>query len=127
MTSRAKSDEVARRFVAAWEDGDTEGLVELLAPDATFYGDGGGKAPSIPRPLVGPERIAKALVGWQRNVRESGVVHEFALVNGESGIVFYYPDGRPAFVSALEVAEGVVVTIRIILNPDKLAHIPARP
>jgi ketosteroid isomerase-like protein len=44
--SREEQDEVARRFVAAWEDGDVERLIELLAPDATVYGDGGGKAGS---------------------------------------------------------------------------------
>jgi hypothetical protein len=29
-------------------------------------------------------------------------------------------------VAALEIADGVVVAVRSVLNPDKLAHIPAR-
>ena len=49
--------EVARRFLAAWEEGDTEALVGWLAPDAAVHGDGGGKAPSVPVPLVGAERV----------------------------------------------------------------------
>jgi len=32
--SREERDEIAARFVAAWEDGDVEALVDLLAPDA---------------------------------------------------------------------------------------------
>jgi RNA polymerase sigma-70 factor (ECF subfamily) len=125
--SREERDEVARRFVAAWEEGDTEGLVELLAPDATLYGDGGGKAPSVPRPLVGAERIAKALVGWNRIIHELELSRRVALVNGEPGVVFRFPDGRPALVSALEIVDGVVVAMRSVLNPDKLSHVAPNP
>jgi RNA polymerase sigma-70 factor (ECF subfamily) len=124
--SREERDEVARRFLAAWEEGDTDGLVELLAADATIYGDGGGKAPSIPAPLVGAERVAKALIGWGRLGHERGLVHRPTLVNGQPGVVFYDPDGRAVWVSALEIADGVVVAIRSVLNPDKLERIPTR-
>jgi RNA polymerase sigma-70 factor (ECF subfamily) len=124
--SREERDEVARRFIAAWEEGDTEGLVELLAPDVTVYGDGGGKAPSIPAPLVGAERVAKALVGWGEQTRRWGLVHRPAHVNGEPGLVFYDSDGRAVIVAALEVADGVVVAMRSVLNPDKVAHVPPR-
>jgi RNA polymerase sigma-70 factor, ECF subfamily len=122
--SREERDEVAQRFLAAWEEGDTDGLIELLAADAVVYGDGGGKAPSLPTPLVGAERVAKALVGWGRRARELGLTHRAALVNGEPGIAFADADGRTVWVSAFEVAEGVVVAVRSVLNPDKLAHIP---
>ena len=125
--SREERQEVARRFLAAWEEGDTESLVELLAPDATLYGDGGGKAPSVPRPLVGGVRIAKALVGWQSTAHDLDLVHRLVLVNGEPGVVFSYPDGRAAWVSAFEVADGAVIAIRTVLNPDKLAHVPPSP
>jgi RNA polymerase sigma-70 factor (ECF subfamily) len=124
--SRDERDEVARRFLAAWEEGDTDALVELLAADATVYGDGGGKAPSVPVPLVGRERVAKALVGWGRQARERGLVHRPALVNGDPGLVFYDQEGRARWVSAFDIADGVVVAVRSILNPDKLAHVPGR-
>jgi RNA polymerase sigma-70 factor, ECF subfamily len=123
--SREERDEVARRFLAAWEEGDTGGLVELLAADATVYGDGGGKAPAVPVPLVGAERVAKALIGWGRQARERGLMHRPALVNGEPGLVFYDSEGSIVWVSALEIADGVVIAIRSILNPDKLEHLQA--
>jgi RNA polymerase sigma-70 factor (ECF subfamily) len=123
--SREEREEVARRFLAAWEEGDTDALVEVLAPDATVYGDGGGKAPSMPMPLVGAERVAKALVGWGRLAREHGLAHRSAVVNGEPGIVFSDEDGRARWVAAFELAEGVVVAVRSVLNPDKLAHVQA--
>lgn len=122
--SRQERDELAQRFLATWEDGRTEELVALLAPDATVYGDGGGKAPSVRAPLVGAERVAKAIVGWGRQAAELGLVHRPAVVNGEPGLVFYDAAGRAVWVAALEIAEGSVVAIRSILNPDKLAHVP---
>lgn len=125
--SREEREEIAKRFIAAWEEGDTDALIQVLAPDATVYGDGGGKAPAVPVPLVGAERVAKALIGWGRQAHDRGLVHRPALVNGEPGLVFYDPDGRTVWVSALEIADGVVVTIRSILNPDKLEHVQAAP
>jgi RNA polymerase sigma-70 factor, ECF subfamily len=123
--SREEREEVARRFLAAWEEGDTDALMELLAADATVYGDGGGKAPAVPVPLVGAARVAKALIGWGRQARERGYVPRAAIVNGEPGVVIYAPDGQALWVAGLEIAEGVVVAVRSILNPDKLAHLRA--
>jgi sigma-70-like protein len=40
-------------------------------------------------------------------------------------LVFYDVGGRPLWVAALEIADGVVVAVRSVLNPDKLAHVPA--
>jgi RNA polymerase sigma-70 factor (ECF subfamily) len=121
--SRAESEEVARQFIEAWETGDTNRLVAVLAPDATVYGDGGGKAPSIPEPLIGALRVAKALIGWRLMAIERGVTYRTATVNGEPGLVYYWPDGSVAGVQELEIADGVVVAIRSVLNPDKLAHL----
>jgi RNA polymerase sigma-70 factor, ECF subfamily len=124
--SREEREEVARRFLAAWEEGDTGALVQLLAPDATVFGDGGGKAPAVPAPLVGAERVAKALIGWGRQAHEHGFTHRSAMVNGEPGVIFYDEQGAVLWVAALEIAEGVVVAVRSILNPDKLSHLRAQ-
>ena len=121
--SRQERDEVARRFVEAWEEGDTDALVEWLAPDATIHGDGGGKAPSVPVPLVGAERVAKALIGWGRQALDRGFTYRRASVNGEPGLVFYEADGRAVWVASLEIADGVVVAVRSVLNPDELRHV----
>ena len=66
----------------------------MLAADVTVYGDGGGKAPSVPVPLVGAGRVAKALIGWGRKAAEHGYAHRPAVVNGEPGVVFH-DAGRP--------------------------------
>jgi RNA polymerase sigma-70 factor (ECF subfamily) len=70
--------------------------------------------------------VAKAIVGWGRRARELGLVHQPRLVNGDPGVVFYDSQGRPVWVSALEIADGVVIAIRSVLNPDKLTHLASR-
>ena len=52
-----------------------------------------------------------------------GIVQRGARVTGEPGLVFYAPAGRAKWVAALEIADGVVVAVRSVLNPDKLAHL----
>ena len=56
---------------------------------------------------------------------DQGVTYRVAAVNGEPGIVYYWPDGRVAGVQELEIADDVVVAVRAVLNPDKLAHFAA--
>ena len=77
-------------------------------------------------PLVGAIRVAKALIGWGRQALEAGLTYRPTLVNGEPGVVFYDREERAHWVAALEIADGVVVAVRSILNPDKLSHVPAR-
>jgi Sigma-70 region 2 len=55
---------------------------------------------------------------------QRGIVHRQTLVNGDPGLVFYDGDGRALWVAALEIADGAVLAIRSVLNPDKLAHVP---
>jgi RNA polymerase sigma-70 factor (ECF subfamily) len=69
--------------------------------------------------------VAKALIGWGRQAHERGFVHRRADVNGEPGVVSYTPDGRALWVAALEIADGVVIAVRSVLNPDKLEHVPS--
>jgi hypothetical protein len=78
----------------------------------------------MPVPLVGAERVAKALIGWGRQAREHGLTYRQARVNGEPGLVFYDEEGRAHWVAALEIAEGVVVAVRSVLNPGQAGPRP---
>ena len=60
--SREQREQLATRFFAAVEDGDLEGLEELLAHDVVLHGDGGGKAPAIGRAIHGRAKVARTLV-----------------------------------------------------------------
>lgn len=120
---RAQRDALAARFLTAARDGDLDGLVALLAPDAVLVGDGGGKALAISRPLVGGPAIAKALAGFASRGLREGVTFAPARINGQPGVRALAPDGTLVSVLAIDVADGHVVRLHSILNPDKLAHL----
>jgi RNA polymerase sigma-70 factor (ECF subfamily) len=121
--SRQQRDELARRFFAAAEQGNTEALVEMLAADAVVYGDGGGKAPSWPKPIYGRERVARLIAGAVTQAKELGASLRPIEVNGQPGVMFADEDGRIAVVMSVDISDGVVQTIRSVINPDKLAHL----
>ncbi len=122
-TSRAQSEEVARRFFEAAGGGDLAALLELLAPDVTMVGDGGGKAWAVARPFHGPEQVARFMLGLARRGPKLGAHIELAWVNGQPGAVTYDAAGRVINVFALDIADGLVQTIRSVINPDKLHHL----
>ena len=123
--SRAAREEIGRRFLAAAEEGDTAGLVDLLTADAALHGDGGGKAPAIARPVKGRQQVARAVAGLVRLARRMGLQQRPTTVNGQLGALYIDADGRLINVVALEIAEGGVRAVCSIVNPDKLRHVGA--
>jgi RNA polymerase sigma-70 factor, ECF subfamily len=120
--SQQHRDELVRRFFAAAERGDLAALEEMLAADVVVYGDGGGKAPSW-KPVYGPARVAKLIAGSLKQAQELGVVSRPAHINGQPGVMFFDDEGRIGGVMSLDVADGLVQTIRGVTNPDKLQHL----
>ena len=121
--SREKRDTLARRFFAACQDGDLEELERLLAADAAFYGDGGGKATAIPRPVHGGEQAARLLVGLFSKGRAMGIQLRPADVNGQPGALVRDADGRLINVVTVDVEGGLVRCVRSVVNPEKLGHL----
>jgi RNA polymerase sigma-70 factor, ECF subfamily len=128
--SRRKRQELSRRFFDAVQAGDAQGLVGLLAADVVVYGDGGGKAPAVLRPVYGRERVVR-LFGEFRTFSQRLGVHRIrsAEVNGQPGALYLDADGRPVAVVSLDIADDLVQTVRTITNPDKLRHLtpPTNP
>jgi RNA polymerase sigma factor (sigma-70 family) len=84
--SREKRDELAQQFLAACERGDLAGLERLLAADATFYGDGGGKVPvAVRQPVHGRDRVARLLQGIIFKRAHLGMQLRRVHVNGQPG------------------------------------------
>jgi RNA polymerase sigma-70 factor (ECF subfamily) len=121
--SRRERDELARRFLAAVQEGAVDAFAELLAEDVVVVGDGGGKAPQWSRPVVGPARVAALLAGLGRQIREYAVLLEPHEVNGQPGAVLRAADGSVLVVWSIEIAEGKVQALRSVINPDKLRHL----
>src|SRR5207245_575840 len=59
VPSREQRADLLRRFLDASSRGDLDGLVALLHKDVVLYADSGGKATAIPRPICGPEHVAR--------------------------------------------------------------------
>jgi RNA polymerase sigma-70 factor (ECF subfamily) len=121
--SREQWEQLATRFFAAAEEGDLEGLEELLAHDVVLRGDGGGKAPALARALHGRARVARTLIAWLRTATRFGVTLRREEVNGQPGALFFDREGRLVSVMSLDVAEGQIQGVSGIVNPDKLGHL----
>jgi RNA polymerase sigma-70 factor (ECF subfamily) len=123
--SRRERDELAGRFLAACREGELAGLLELLAADATFIGDGGGKATGFPRPVYGRDRVARLLLGAFGKLERLALRIEQVHVGGHPALRMSDSAGRTIAVWSLLVADGVVVAIQGVVNPEKLGHLQA--
>jgi RNA polymerase sigma-70 factor (TIGR02957 family) len=123
--SSEQREELATRFFAAAEEGDLQGLEELLAHDVVLHGDGGGKAPAVAHALHGRTRVARTLVAGLRAAitRIAGMTLRREEINGQPGAVFLDREGRVLGVMTLDVADGQIQGVHSIVNPDKLGHL----
>ena len=120
---RLRRDEVARKFFAAMSAGDVDALMRLVAPDVVVVGDGGGNAPQWATAIVGADRVARLVAGLGRQVAEMHLHVEPRQVNGQPGAIVRAPDGSITNVVELEIVDGLVQTLRTVVNPDKLRHL----
>jgi len=121
--SQRERQRLAARFFDAAEDGDMDGLIELLSADVVVYGDGGGTSPSWRNPIFGRDKVARLMVGLGRHSRERGGTIRRTEINGQPGVMFLDAGGRLIHVMTIDIADGVVQTVRSIINRDKLRHL----
>ena len=111
------------RFLDALAADDERGVLSLLAEDATFAADGGGRVPSVRREVRGADRVAKLLLGYERKGRGL-VTHRIRWLNGEPAIVSYAA-GRVVFTTSLETDGERIRACYRVLDPEKLQHVDA--
>lgn len=121
--SRERSAQLAEQFFAACQGVDMDGLVELLAGDVAFYGDGGRKGAGIPFPVFGRDNVIRLLLGLFRRGSDLAVRLVPVEVNGQPGAKILDADGALINILSIDIADGVVQTVRSCVNPDKLAHL----
>ncbi|MFE2066452.1 RNA polymerase sigma-70 factor [Streptomyces sp. NPDC059467] len=114
----AQRRDLTERFLAAAAEGDLEGLMSLLAPDVRLVSDGGGKATAALRVIVTPAKVGRFLLGVARK-EGAGMSLRFLEINGGLAVLLL-AEGEPDSVLQLDVADGLVRTVHIIRNPDKL-------
>jgi RNA polymerase sigma-70 factor (ECF subfamily) len=120
----AEHEELTDRFLQASMTGDVDGLAELLAADVELVTDGGGRARAVRKPVVGRDKVGLVLLTIMQPDRRAGVAAIRSVrVNGRPGRLAVDASGAPLAVLELDVADGVVRAVRLIVNPDKLAHL----
>ncbi|TCO52609.1 RNA polymerase sigma-70 factor (ECF subfamily) [Actinocrispum wychmicini] len=112
---------IVDRFLAATLDGDMAGLERLLADDVVSWADGGGTTTAARRPIVGKTKVLRYLLGFHARPEATLVAAEVAEVNGQPAALVRFGDGLAA-VFAPEIQDGLVVALRLVVSPAKLAY-----
>jgi RNA polymerase sigma-70 factor, ECF subfamily len=119
-------------FLTAVSARDVAAVVRALHPQATMYGDGGGRERTARRPVVGSENVARFLLGLLERYGDA-VFSDLrpVLVNGDLGLLAPgSPEGTPERVRVaprvvtVAVRDGQVSEIFDVVNPDKLEQVP---
>jgi RNA polymerase sigma-70 factor (ECF subfamily) len=125
---------VTERFLEAAAGGDTDALMDVLAPGVTLVADGGGRARAPRRPLRGAEKVARFLVAISAPEKMAQFLQSVSAgplpdmdvrlteVNGGPGIVATAGE-TPVATLVLDVADGVVQTIHMVANPEKMSGV----
>jgi RNA polymerase sigma-70 factor (TIGR02957 family) len=134
-TDESEQRRVTERFLEATSTGDLEALMAVLSPEVTLVADGGGRALAPRRPIRGAEKVAVFLLAatteermarFLRSVGSEPIVADLrvrvAPVNGGPGILVVSGD-KPISALVLDVSDGVVGTIHLVANPEKLAGV----
>jgi RNA polymerase sigma-70 factor, ECF subfamily len=119
-----RAERLLNRFLRVREQGDSEGLLELLAEDAAIYSDGGGKVNAVRQPILGAARVARFFINIQRVYQRvpMAVQTRFAMINAEPGLLVFR-DGKLEQSMTFELTDGLIHAIYVVRNPDKLKHL----
>lgn len=133
---KRKRREITEQFMNAVVQGDVEGLTRLLATDVSLVSDSGGKARSPLRVVQGASRVARGVAAFAEERNRRSFLASLGLppateididvreINGGPALVISAGQ-RPLTVVSLIISEGVIDSIYLIVNPDKLSFVGA--
>ncbi|MFG3603325.1 RNA polymerase sigma-70 factor [Micromonospora chersina] len=120
VTSAAETRDALEAFRKATETGDLQGLLDILAPDVVFLGDGGGVRQAVPRPVVGADKVGRLLAAGVGRIAALMTLHP-AQVNGYPALILQQGDEVDT-VLAVRIDDGLVTGLYAVRNPHKLSH-----
>ena len=120
VVSPAETRHAMEAFQRAADTGDLRELLDLLAPDVVFLGDGGGVARAVLSPVVGATKVAAVLAAGLRRIDAAALQH--VQVNGYPALVLRV-DGEPDTVVAVRLDGGLVTGLYAVRNPAKRSHL----
>ncbi|MFI6154569.1 RNA polymerase sigma-70 factor [Kitasatospora sp. NPDC051170] len=121
VVTAAEGRSAIEAFRRALETGDLQDLLDLLAPDVVLLGDSGGVRPGEVEPIVGADRVARALaVGLPllRGRAQARVVQ----VNGGPALLLRL-DGVIDDVVSVRIDDGLISALYVVRNPEKLSRV----
>jgi RNA polymerase sigma-70 factor (ECF subfamily) len=114
---------ITAEFLAAAADGNVQAVTAMLAPDVVWTADSGGKATAARRPVVGAQKVAKAVIGvMRRGMRMPDVQLKMVVCNSAPAVVFYSGDQLEG-VFTVEIVDGKITNFYVMRNPDKLVAV----
>src|SRR5713101_5269277 len=120
--SRETHQQLLSGYFQAVETGETTTLMNLLSEDVTLWADAGGKIKQAAlRPIRGRDAVARFSLGTKRFWPENARV-ELEEVNGQAALIIR-AGGQAFSVLTMDVEDGQIQAIRIIVNPEKLARV----
>ena len=117
--------QVTERFLDAALGGDLDALLQILAPEVTLWGDGGGKGQGAGglRPLQGRDKVARLLAGIAPRSGQ-GLDIAYRRVNGDPSALLFSGDTPYAVIVLDLTPDGKQVCgIYAVANPEKLSHV----
>ena len=116
-TPTADHAAIVRKFKRAWQTQDIRALLDVLDPEATATGDGGGVVTAVPYPIEGADEIARFYLARADAIADLAIVER--TVNGQPGLVVQR-DEVTIMVMAFDIADHQIKHIWAVLNPGKL-------
>ena len=106
-------------FLRACTVGDLPGLIATLSAEITLWSDGGGKVQAARKPIHGATKVANFLLKLAEFGAMQGATYHLAEINGQQGVIALLT-GAPYSALTLDVTDGHIVGIAIVVNPEKL-------
>jgi RNA polymerase sigma-70 factor (ECF subfamily) len=111
---------VVDAFFLASREGNFDALVNVLDPDVVLRIDAAANAPVASMVLHGAAAVARqTLKGMTSSFARPGVQLHSAVVNGAAGMVITV-SGQPFVVMGFTIAEGKIVEIDSIADPERV-------
>ncbi|MFJ3701994.1 MULTISPECIES: RNA polymerase sigma-70 factor [unclassified Streptomyces] len=121
VVSQRQTREAVDSFVRALKGGDLQELLDVLAPDVVYMGDGGGVKHAALRPIAGAGKVARLLAGGLgRNTIP--ITFGPTMVNGSPALALHL-DGELDSIVAVHVEAGRITGLYVVRNPEKLSRI----
>jgi len=108
-------------FQLAFETGDLQSLLDVLAPDVVLVTDGGGIKQAALRPIIGAEKVIRFMVGALGKHPGAVTVGPTA-VNGNPALVVHV-DGEVDGIIAIRIEDARIAGLYYVRNPEKLSRV----